>query len=544
MNNSYRRYARYIFSSAFLSIAAGMWSCTDDFDLLNTPENVITTNKIDVGMVGQIFAGSLYHGLQGDRGGWELMHELHSDIYAQIFATTSSGFDTDQFAENSSWVNSGWTGFYSGPAVSLNYVQRYTAENNMPAENAVANIWSVMMYQRMTDFFGPIIYSDFGNGATSVAYDKQSDIYYDFFDKLDKSVATLSQHTGQAPFGTNDIIFGGNVQNWIRFANTIRLRVAIRLSYVDPARAKSEAEKAVQAGVMLTKDHAAMMSTTENSVNIGTQWTYINPFCMSATSESFLKGYNDPRLPFFFNQGGGRLGGNMGYNGVRNGLPRLSKTTAIRSGAAGNSFVATQFLPIADGGSNPPYPVMTAAEAYFIRAEGALRGWNMGGTAEELYELGIKRSLEHWTDAGAARIEAYTKSTALPSAVPDVYKTPPASDIPVKFDAAGSFERKLEQIITQKWLDLHLTGWECWAERRRTGYPKGYAVINSLNPNLKVTDLVRRVSYPPSEFSNNAQAVNSAISNLLGGANNTVTRLWWDKKPLAEYPDLSATIPK
>jgi len=185
---------------------------------------------------------------------------------------------------------------------------------------------------------------------------------------------------------------------------------------------------------------------------------------------------------------------------------------------------------------------MSAAEIYFLRAEGALRGWAMGGDTKDLYDAGIRHSLEYWTDANEGTIESYVNSLATPSAVADIYNTPPVSDITIRFDELGSFERKLEQIITQKWLDLHVTGWECWAERRRTGYPRGYAAINSLNPNIRVDELVRRLSYPPSEFSNNSSEVNKAIAEILGGENNTVTRLWWDKKPLSDYPDLSATI--
>ncbi len=531
---------------ALLAIFLFGAGCTKNFDSLNTPKNLITVKNITATTLGQSFADAEYYGLVGNTGSWELMHELHASIYSQIFATTSSGFNTDQYLETASWVDAGWQAFYSGPAVMINFVKNYTAANNMPAANAIAKIWSVPMWERMTDFFGPVIFSQFGNGKTSVAYDSQKDVYNAFFNILDSAVTVLKQHTGETPFGNNDLIYGGKVNKWITFANSLRLRLAMRIVYADPALAQQEAEKAVADGVMADNTDDAITSTTPNSLNYLTQWTYINPFSMSATSYSILVGFNDPRLYAFWNQGGGRLGGTLGYNGLRNGLPRILKTSAVRSGAAGNSFVAKQFLPIADGGANPPIPVMTAAEVNFLRAEGALRGWNMGGTAKDFYNKGISLSLAYWTKASATDIQNYITSSNTPVAVPDGivaqnFNTPPESGITVQYEDAAGFETRLEQIITQKWIDMFLSPWECWAERRRTGYPRGYAIIASLDPTIPVTAIIRRMVYPPSEYSNNNKAVNTAVS-ALGGTDNTMSRVWWDKKPLSDYPDLSNSI--
>ena len=536
------RYKVYTISllACLTLLAAG---CTKNFDKLNTPGNLVSTGNIDASLIGQMFANAQYNAPQGDRQSWEIMHELHADIYAQIFTTTSSGFDTDQFLEVGSWVNLGWNGFYAGAARQIAFVKEFTEKNGMAPESAVVNIVRVMMWQRVTDYWGPVIYSQFGKGGSSVPYDSQEFIYRDFFKVLDTAVNILNQNITAKPFGSNDLIYKGDVKKWITFANALRLRIAMRIVYADPALARSEAEKAVAAGVMIANSDNGLMSTTVNSINLASYWTYINPFTMSAMSESLLVGYEDPRLPFYFNEGGGRTGGNKGYHGVRNGLPKELKTSDLRSGAAGNSFVSKQFLPIADGGTNPPFPVITSAESYFLRAEGALRGWNMGGTARELYNEGIRMSLKYWTDANDIDIEKYISSLNTPSAVLDGivsrdFNTPPVSDITVRYDETGSFERQLEQIITQKWLDLHVNGSECWAERRRTGYPRGYAIIESLDPEIPVNVLIRRVTFAPVEFSNNSVEANKAISDLLDGPDKTTTRLWWDKKPLSDYPVL------
>lgn len=523
--------------------------CTKNFTSLNTPKNLVTENNINNATLGAAFADAEYYGLIGSVGaGWELMHELHASIYAQIFTTTSSGFTTDQFQEVPSWVDAGWQSFYSGPATMIKFVEDYTAAHNMPVENAIAKIYSVPMYERMTDFFGAIPFSHFGNDSTSVSYDSQESIYHAFFNILDSAVAVLKQNTSATPFGTNDIIYGGNVQDWITLANSLRLRLAMRIVYADPTLAQQQAEEAVADGVMTGNNQDALILTTPNNLNYLTQWTYIDPFCMSATQYSVLVGFNDPRLTAFWAQGGGRLGGNMGFNGVRNGLPISLKTTALRNGSSGCSFVSKQFLPIADGGSNPKCIVMDAAECYFLKAEGALRGWNMGGTAQDFYNAGITQSLEYWTNATPQQIQDYINSTATPDSVPDNgvvaedFHTPPESNITVAYEASAPFETQLEQIITQKWLDFFIQPWEAWAERRRTGYPRGYAIIASLDPSIPVTSIIRRMVYPPSEYSNNNAAVTNAVSTYLGGNNNTMTRVWWDKKPLSAYPDLSNTI--
>lgn len=541
-----KKYFTALHAASLSVFALSLGSCTKNFDELNTPKNLITVSNINLSTLGQSFANAQYYGHVGSQDGWELMHELHASIYAQVFATTSSGFNTDQFQTVASWVQSGFNTFYSNPAVMVNFVKNYTAENNMPAENAVAQIWQVPIWQRMTDFFGPVMFSQFGNGKTSVEYDSQEDLYHSFFKILDDATAVLKQHTSETPFGNNDLIFKGDVNKWIAFANSMRLRLAMRIVYADPALAKQEAEKAIAAGVMTDNTQTANLSTSATSLNYLTRWTYINPFTMSATSESILVGFGDPRLTVFWNQGGGRLGGNKGYHGVRNGLPIALKTSDVRSGVAGCSFPSTKFLPIADGGANPPIPIMTAAEVFFLRAEGALRGWDMGGTAKDLYNEGIRQSLKYWASSGDGVINSYRESTNTPSAVADGivardFNTPPQSDITVKFEEGASFERNLEQIITQKWIDLFMSPWECWSERRRTGYPRGYAIIASLDPDIPVTSIIRRMVFPPSEYSNNKVAVEKAVT-LLGGADKTMTRVWWDKKPLSDYPDLTSTI--
>ena len=498
----------------------GSIGCTKNFDKINIPENQIVAKNVDASLLGQEFAYAEYYGLLA--GQYQVGENLYADVYAQYFATTHPNFNSDQYAEQGAWTNIMWNNFYSSPAPQLLFVENYTSTHNMPVANAMAKIWRVEMYHRMSDYFGPIIYSQFGNGKTSVAYDAQSDIYHSFFKTLDTAVQVLKQNAGSNAFGGNDQVYNGSADKWYKFANSLRLRLALRISYVEPALAQAEAEKAVAAGVITGNEDNANVLSTVNTINWLSIWTYIDEFRMSASMQSVLTGYNDPRLSEYY----APAKNGQGFAGVRNGLPAVEKGGTLN---ADHSFVSNKYLPIARGGANLPNRLISAAEVYFLRAEGALRGWNMGGSDVDLYNTGIRMSLSERTTATPAQIDAYINSTNTPVAINDKWNTPAMTDIPVKYETAGNFERKLEQIITQKWIALYPDGWEAWSERRRTGYPKGYPVINSLNPLVPKDSIMRRLTFTSGEISNNKAAVDQARTLLKGpDANNT--RLWWDAK--------------
>jgi hypothetical protein len=167
---------------------------------------------------------------------------------------------------------------------------------------------------------------------------------------------------------------------------------------------------------------------------------------------------------------------------------------------------------------------MMCPEAWFLRAEGALKGWNMGETAENCYNTGIEMSMNQWgiTDPGV--ISSYQQSMNVPISTHDAPE--PVSDIPVRFDASNP-DVALEQIHTQKWLGLYPDGWEAWADQRRSELPKRYPIMASENPDVPVDKMMRRVQFVSSEYEQNGPAVDDAI-NKLGGPDKGSTRLWWD----------------
>ena len=511
--------------SLFLILALSLaTSCTEDFEELNTNPTVLTAANVDVTLLGQAFARAQYYSMHGLHWRFQISENLFSDLYCQYFATTAANFDSDRYVEVGRWIDLCWTSFYGQAAPDLKFVEDFASENGLTGEAAITQIWKVQAYHRITDYWGPAIYSQFGNGETSVPYDSQEDIYRSFFPLLDEAIATLEGFKGQNIFGSNDQMFAGDVDSWITFANSLRLRLAMRVKYVDPGLAKTEAEKAVAAGVMESNADNAYLITTGNSLNPFTTITNWGEFRMSALMESVLKGYEDPRMEAYFNpaESGDTDGDGIPYEGLRNGQLKVDKVPALNTD---NSDMNTKWLPLGKGGANPPIKVMTACEMMFLRAEGALEGWSMGGTAKDLYEQGIALSIEEET--GAAADPAYISSTATP--VEADASSPATTDIPVAFDEGGDKERQLEQIITQKWIGLYPDGWEAFAEVRRTGYPKMYPLVAVENANLTESDIFRRMTFVSSEWDNNGDAT-TAAEGLIGGPNNNATRVWWDKK--------------
>jgi hypothetical protein len=502
--------------------------CTDNFEEINTDPLALTADKVDASLIGLAFAQTQYNTVNGVHWRFQISQNLFSDLYCQYFATTQPNFDSDRYTQVGRWADLAWSSFYGQAAPNIKFVEDFTAENEgFDVENAIAKVWKVFGYHRITDYWGPVIYTNFGNGETSVPYDTQESIYRSFFPILDEAVAVL--RSGGNGFGSNDQIFGGDAAQWLKFAGSLRLRLAMRLKYVDPALARAEAEKAIADGVMEVNSDNALLSTTANSPNPINTITNWGEYRMSATMESVLKGYQDPRMPIYFSPAldGDSDGDGIPYEGLRNGQ---SKIDISADQNRPHSDLGPQFLPAALG-DNYPIVVIRCAETYFLIAEAALEGWTMPMSAQEAYEEGIRMSMLEWGAADEDAINAYISSPNVPVEVGDVHNTPPLTDIPIAYLSGGPADKQLEQIITQKWLGLYPDGWEAWAELRRTKFPIQFDRLNSDNVDVGVSDIMARMVYVTGEFNTNETAVRDAIASPeVGGSDKGNTKVWWDKK--------------
>ena len=514
--------------------------CTKKFDRYNTNEQQSTEEMLQYD---NLSTGAFFVQMQknvfpiaqqpdfGDEV-YQTMQNLAGDIYSGYMGASNnwySGANNTTYALIPQWYGQAFTRAFAGVMPAWNAIRK-KARTETPQVYAMATIIKVEAMHRTTDMYGPLPYINFGNGALQNTYDSQKDVYYRFFDELDSSIAVLTGFAASYPGATAlaryDFIYGGNVTKWLKFANSLKLRLAMRIVYADPAKAKAMAESAVShpAGVLTDPADIALLQHTANL-------TYNHPLYiisenfgdvrMGANMESFLTGYADPRLPRYFNPGTDGL-----YHGIRNGITITSKADYSDGPFSKLNIAATT-----------PIVWMNPAEVYFLRAEGALRGWNMGGTAQAMYEAGIRSS---FTVSGVTTgADSYIgNGTSTPAAYTDPKRTTnniaagssSLSTVTVKWNAAATFETNLERILTQKWIAVFPDGQEAWSEFRRTGYPKIFpVVVNNSQGAINTTTQIRRLPFAATEYQTNASGVAGAVT-LLGGADNGGTKLWWDKK--------------
>jgi hypothetical protein len=236
--------------------------------------------------------------------------------------------------------------------------------------------------------------------------------------------------------------------------------------------------------------------------------------------ESVLKGYEDPRLGEYFLP----AKNSDTYEGLRNGLTAAQLGEAENKADA-NSHVGARWTA---AGVESPQNIISTAEAYFLRAEGALNGWAMNGTPKDLYESGIKSSLNQWGITDASSVNNYLASSNTPMAPDDYLNSPALTDVPVAFSATEAIQR--EQIAVQKWLALFPDGIEAWADLRRSDALVLYPVANSDNPDLTdpSSQTIKRLTFLLVEQQLNEPEMEHAIQ-LLGGPDKITTPLWWDK---------------
>ncbi len=507
-------------SVTLVAILLSVASCTDDFSEINRDVNSIA-------VIGNAEIPFLFTKAQ-DAVSWGGQEEeiLFSAQYCQYFANIASYFSSDQYEIVMDWVLYFWQNHYVGVMPQLQTIMELTEPTS--GEYALSTIWMVYSTHRVTDYWGPVPYSQAGIPGLSVAYDSQQDIYNDMFKKLTEAVETLQGMKGKNVFGDYDIIYGGDINKWIKFANTLRLRLAMRISNIDPVKAKTEGEAAYSAGVIESNiDNAFALNSfaDQNSISRTSEW---DEFRMTAAMESVMTGYDDPRISEFWIP----AVATGTYEGLRNGL-NPGQLGEPENKADVNSHIGPMWTSPESGGIDSyltsPNHVMCAAEAYFLRAEGVLLGWDMGGTVKELYNAGIAASIEQWGETNQTVIDAYLASTKVPVAPNDYLNSPPLHNYPIKLNE-NDVTVQLGQIATQKWLALFPDGVEAWADYRRRPSIKLYPVANSKNPDISdpETKYIRRIPFLIYEYQSNTSAVEAAVNLLKVKEDKITTPLWWD----------------
>lgn len=483
------KYIQFIAASFLLLFSSG---CTKDFEKMNTSPVMVTKDVIKPAM---LFTGVLKSSI------FSSYENTIFKEYANYFASGSSGV----IFQNQDWG----TPFsnYQGNLINIAEVVRLTADKpELLHQHAIGRIWKVWLFQQMTDAYGDLPYSeallDVEDVINQPKYDTQEDIYKDMLNELKEAAAQLNDHSEQLSFGDADILFKGDVDNWKRFANSLRLRLAIRVRYANEGLARQHISEVINSPLIDDNMQNAFL-TTINGTDISNRNPLYNEYVNSngypvwvgfTVTQELLK-RNDPRLPVYANLPSDDMTEYRGRPVALEGsqTSRYNLETAAR-------------LPMFFLAAAYPIIVMNAAEVYFLRAEAALTGLS-GENAEQMYRNGITASLEQYE---------------IPVANANAYMSSPAATI-----ANGTEEEKLENIIVQKYLAIYHQSAEAWAEFRRTGYPRIWTgpVLGSTGGNIP-----RRLTYPSSEYARNGANVAAAVSRLNGG-DKMMSRMWWDAKP-------------
>ena len=468
---------------------------------------------------------------------YQTAYNLAADCWSGYFGQNNNwgGPNNLNYFLKDGWVASSYTESYS-TVVPLWQDLKGKTETQFPEVFALAQILKISAWHKATDMFGPIPYKEAGKGLITVPYDSQEEVYKAMFKELSDAIEVLTKYAdnGNSKLLPNaDAVYAGDVHKWVVYANSLMLRLAMRVYYADAALSKKYALQAVNHsyGVMKSKDDEAKMergASLEFKNNLDVLINQYNECRMGSSMLAYLGGYQDPRLPKYFNTSTVSQAVTVGTYGKYSGVPTghdVSSNDAFRD----SSRPAIT--------STTPTYWMRASEVYFLLAEAALHGFAVGGTAESLYEKGIEMSFEE-NGIASSEVADYMSSGLKPSAYSFHLTNPSVNvDVPAVTEAttawSGTDEEKLEKIMIQKWIALYPNGQEAWTEYRRTGYPKLHSVVtNYSNGEVDSEVGIRRMRFPTNKSTSAEDIANleSARKLLRGGLDKAGTRLWWDNK--------------
>ncbi|WP_278566018.1 RagB/SusD family nutrient uptake outer membrane protein [Prevotella melaninogenica] len=468
---------------------------------------------------------------------YQTAYNLAADCWSGYFGQNNNwgGPNNLNYFLKDGWVASSYTESYS-TVVPLWQDLKGKTETQFPEVFALAQILKISAWHKATDMFGPIPYKEAGKGLITVPYDSQEEVYKAMFKELSDAIEVLTKYAdnGNSKLLPNaDAVYAGDVHKWVVYANSLMLRLAMRVYYADAALSKKYALQAINHsyGVMKTKDDEAKMergASLEFKNNLDVLINQYNECRMGSSMLAYLGGYQDPRLPKYFNTSTVSQAVTVGTYGKYSGVPTghdVSSNDAFRD----SSRPAIT--------STTPTYWMRASEVYFLLAEAALHGFAVGGTAESLYEKGIEMSFEE-NGIASSEVADYMSSGLKPSAYSFHLTNPGVNvDVPAVTEAttawSGTDEEKLEKIMIQKWIALYPNGQEAWTEYRRTGYPKLHSAISNYSNGEVDSEVgIRRMRFPTNKSTSAEDIANleSARKLLRGGLDKAGTRLWWDNK--------------
>ena len=396
---------RLLISCLCGALTLGTMSCTKNFMEYNTNPDEVTDDMLDGDnfRVGAFFPQMQMVVSPTITNHFQVTQNLTGDVYSGYMAGIGE-WNGGKNGTTCAFVINDWLDIpfnkvlVSAIGADLN-IKRQVGDNPTSPILAFSTILKVACVHRLTDMFGPLPYSKIAEGGSlKIEYDSEETLYKSFFKELTSAIEVLTDYTKKNPntypMADYDLVYDGDYVKWVKFANSLKLRMAMRCSYIDPTLAKENAEQAVnhEYGVIISNDDNANLKSGKGllvSNPLRGVCEGYNDCRMGAVAQSYLVGYNDPRLPMYFQQA--TIDGRTSYWGARTGVAITSKTKWLD-------------FSIPKVSESTPITWMTAAECAFLRAEGALHGWNMGITAKDAYNLGVSLSFE---ENGVSGIDTY-----------------------------------------------------------------------------------------------------------------------------------------
>ncbi len=461
-------------------------SCKKYLDINQSPNNIVeTAAPIDL-LLTNVTINT------GFMGGSDLFR--YSSLLTQQLSGQTTGGETqtqmiEKYLVQSSDVSNAWNTYYSTTLNDIEVILKIAKANNYPAYSGVAKLLKAYTYSQLVDAWGNVPYTEAQLNATGVLspkFDDGATIYTAMLSLIDEAIGDLNTATGLTP-STNSTIYTGafatKKANWIKFGNTLKLRMLLNYSKSDNAGMVTKMTAAVNAAGV-----SYMASVADNFempfINQSGRFNPIHQFEVSRTNYLFpnkflvdmMNAKADPRRPFYFTQFPAGSGLYVGAKAADLSSQKYSRMhTYLRGAASGGT-------PQSDGSYNPlppsgitytgdaPIRMLTYAEYNFIRAEAALYG--VPGDAQAFFTAGITASM---TNAGVAAVDIATYLAANGTLI-------------------GTNAQKIQQIINEKYIANYGVVMQPWNDWRRTGFPAISKVSNAVT-----ADVVRALPFPQSE---------------------------------------------
>jgi hypothetical protein len=488
MNNkdshTMKKYISKVYS--VIAVLLVLTACTKNYDEMNVSPNALTSSPYSTLLTSSIITAARSYVFETWEDSWARYYVR--DVYVQAERYSVDGTLTS-------------FGDYNGILKNLQLViKKADAVGNKNAV-AAATILKAYAFQCTTDRFGDIPYSEALMADATPPnifpkYDTQQSIYMDLIAQL-KAANSMIDMVSPGPVG--DVLFKGDMMQWKRFANSLLLRIYMRMSIVDPITAKAGIEAVIA-------DPSTYPIISSNAQNVAMQWipgdaTYRSPYWRDPTRYAaeeqvvskqiidYLKDRNDSRLTVY------------AMPAASSGLYVGLELGTLGHGTPDMSLRGLKYFLSEDS----PTMIIQYSEVMFIIAEAALNGWNVGMTANDAYQAAITASFQQYG-----------------LTVPAGYFSDPINDF-----NGGTPQREL--IGVQKWLALYPDGVQGWAEVRRTGYPVYVATTEPVGTFFPGEGVIKRYPYPNSEAINNSASLNAALAAQPGIVDTKFSKgVWWD----------------